>query len=308
MGYAILRLAKLKTRGQIAASLGHNLREKGKREKFYPHADPERMYDNTFFAPFEMDGRKVLMPGNSQRSNVYPEMDHHNRVTRFLRQRADSVQMLEFLITASPEAMEKMSRYEQDEYLTKALKWITKRHGFDNIVSAAIHRDEKTPHLHVHVIPVAHSRLKNGREVLTLSHNKWYGSRGQLRDLQTDFANEVAADFGLLRGEERSRAEHTDLKKWRSMQKQEAVYVQEKIDSLEDIVTDTKSRRIIANAITLYSTLIEKEREIKPSQELEKLRRDVGDVKNQIFPQLTKIAEKENARRKKRNIDRGMEL
>jgi|GEM_PF-5589207 len=53
--------------------------------------------------------------------------------------------MVETLITASPEFMSGLSPPEQKEFFEKALTFIQSKVGQENIVSAVVHMDEKTP-------------------------------------------------------------------------------------------------------------------------------------------------------------------
>ena len=60
--------------------------------------------------------------------------------------RKDAVQAVEYLITASPEAMQGKPKSEQDAYFRDSLEWLKQRHGAENVVYAGIHwgRDDTT--------------------------------------------------------------------------------------------------------------------------------------------------------------------
>ena len=68
--------------------------------------------------------------------------------------RRDSVMMVETLITASPEFMNSLPPEEQKEYFTRALEFLSERVGKQNILSAVVHMDEKTPHMHLCFVPI----------------------------------------------------------------------------------------------------------------------------------------------------------
>ena len=67
--------------------------------------------------------------------------------------RKDAVQAVEYLITASPSAMQGKPKSEQDAYFRDSLEWLKQRHGAENVVYAGIHRDETTPHMYAYVVP-----------------------------------------------------------------------------------------------------------------------------------------------------------
>lgn len=177
--FAILRCAKIKTLGNMGASLQHTFRE---RET--PNADPARRIDNTVLVG-GTDSAAVLDAWRARASKKI---------------RANAVHGLEYFIGGSPEALKAMNRDQQDAYFRDALDWLKTRHGAENILSAVIHRDETTPHMTVMTIPLdGHGKL-NARALV--------GSRQQLSAMQTDFAKVVGQAHGLQRGLEGSKASH----------------------------------------------------------------------------------------------------
>lgn len=177
--FAIMRTAKIKTLGNMGASLQHSFRERDT-----PNADPRKLTENTVLAgPDTADA--VLKAW-------------HSRAPEKIRKNA--VHGLEYFIGGSPEKMLAMSRDQQDQYFADALAWLKKRHGAENILSAVVHRDETTPHMTVMTIPLD----ANGK----LNARSFVGSRKDLSELQTGFAAEVGAAHGLERGQRRSTATH----------------------------------------------------------------------------------------------------
>jgi len=183
--YAILRVAKLKTKGSVAAALSHNLRE---RETL--NADKERFHENTI-----LKGADTVQGGLQAWDARAPE-----------KVRINAVHGLEYFVGGSPDRINAMSRTEQDSYFSKALEWFEERHGAENIISAVIHRDETTPHMQIIVIPLDERNKLNARALV--------GGKDNLRQLQTNFAEQVGLEFGLQRGIERSNARHHTIKEY----------------------------------------------------------------------------------------------
>lgn len=121
------------------------------------------------------------------------------------KHRVDAVLAIEYLITASPEALQAKTRGQQDAYFVDAHKWLRAKHGTENVVYAGIHRDEASPHMYAYVVPRVGDRL-NCRRFL--------GGSKALSEMQTDFAEQVGARHELGRGIEGSRARHTTLKQY----------------------------------------------------------------------------------------------
>lgn len=177
--FVILRTTKINSFGGMSASLQHTFRE---RET--PNADPERGKEN-----------EILIGRDSAEGVVQAWKDQAPEKVR-----KNAVLAIEYLVTASPEAMAQMGRADQDRYFARAVDWLKERHGPENILSAVIHRDETTPHLTAMVMP------KDGRG--KLNAREFLGGREKLRQMQSEFTDRVGRAHGLERGIEGSKAKH----------------------------------------------------------------------------------------------------
>jgi hypothetical protein len=88
-----------------------------------------------------------------------------------------------------------------DAWTKLNMEWLNRKYG-DNVISAAIHMDEQTPHIHALIIPL--------RQDGSLSYKAMFGEPAILRNLQTDYAKAVAS-LGIERGVENSTARHEDV-------------------------------------------------------------------------------------------------
>lgn len=179
--YAILRAEKLKTFGNIGASLSHNYRTRPT-----PNADPERENLNSHSMPNPQAVTEAI------------------RSALPAKRRKDAVLCIEYLITCSPDSFQGDEGYTS--YLHDALKWLEAKHGAQNIIAHSIHRDEKTPHLVAYVVPLDSTGKLNAKQFL--------GGKQTLSAMQTDFAKKVGEKHGLERGIERSTATHTTIREW----------------------------------------------------------------------------------------------
>ena len=138
MPYAILRFQKRKA-GGVAACERHNERKK-EAYKSNPDIDMERSRENYHL---------VAPPRYTYKKEI-------NRMTAATgyRVRRDSVILVETLITASPEFMHSPPPVEQRAYFAAALDFVSGRVGKQNIISAVVHMDETTPHMHLCFVPI----------------------------------------------------------------------------------------------------------------------------------------------------------
>lgn len=112
----------------------------------------------------------------------------------------DAVLINSFILGSDGEFFNGLSPYQQQDFFFDCTKFFADRYGAKNIISAVVHNDETTPHLHLNLIPVLDGRLCS----------KQLFDRKSLRALQTDFHEAVGKKWGLKRGEIGSMAEHLD--------------------------------------------------------------------------------------------------
>ena len=148
MAYAILRFAKRKG-GAAKAIAAHNERTK-EAYASNPDIDKSRTVQNEhLIAPRWSYGQEI----------------RHRIGMAGCRVRRDSVKFVETLITTSPE-FAKAHESEMPEYFERALGFLKERVGEENIFSAVVHMDEKTPHMHLCFVPLTQDKRLSAKEIL----------------------------------------------------------------------------------------------------------------------------------------------
>ena len=105
---------------------------------------------------------------------------------------------MDTLITASPEFFKKKSPQEIQEFFQRAADFLIRRVGQENIVSAVVHMDEKTPHLHLVFVPLTEDNRLCAKEII--------GNRANLTKWQDDFHAYMVEKYpDLGRGESASK-------------------------------------------------------------------------------------------------------
>lgn len=201
MGYGIFRLQKL-TAGNINGI---------EREHNRTPEDRARYENGEIFKRSEIDfertGKNVrVWEGSSfeHTANQRIADEHCKRV------RKDSIRLFDALYTASPEALDAMSPEEQFTYWRECLVWHCAHlcdGKTDNLISAVIHYDEATPHMHVCSVPII--RNDDGSASLSAKKILGDGNPAYMRELQDSFYDEVSSRFGLERGERSETPEET---------------------------------------------------------------------------------------------------
>ena len=114
------------------------------------------------------------------------------------RTRKDSTRFVDTLVTASPEFFRGKPPKEIQAFFQRAADFLIQRVGRENIVSAVVHMDEKTPHLHLTFVPLTKDNRLCAKEIL--------GNRASLTKWQDDFHAYMVENYpDLERGESASK-------------------------------------------------------------------------------------------------------
>lgn len=118
--------------------------------------------------------RNIILVSNNQKLNkrVADKIDK-KRANGLKGVRKDAVRMVEGTVQLSGQILER-SEAEQIEVLKDSFEWFEETFGKDNIVSAVIHLDESTPHLHVDFVPFTKENKLSAKQVLSKEKLRGY--------------------------------------------------------------------------------------------------------------------------------------
>lgn len=143
----------------------------------------------------------------------------------------NQVRALRVMLSGSPEDMKRIRQAGQlDAWAKDSCGWLQKTFGKENVVSAVLHLDEKTPHIHATVVPITRGerrKAKLERERNAASGKRTYRTkkdrprlcaddvmaRDKLKAYQTTYA-EAMAKYGLQRGIDGSEAKHISTQQY----------------------------------------------------------------------------------------------
>ena len=109
----------------------------------------------------------------------------------------------EYIITSDKEYFNSIGMDETKRYFETAYKFVYeyKNLGEQYILSAKVHMDEETPHMHLVFIPVIHTKDKKGNSIDKIACSEFWKAKDSYRQLQDAFYNYmVANNFELERG------------------------------------------------------------------------------------------------------------
>ena len=107
------------------------------------------------------------------------------------------MRVVEALVTASPEFFKGKKKSEVKAYFQEALDFIREHQDPKNIISAVVHMDEKTPHMHLCFVPLTEDERLSAKEIV--------GNKKKLTQWQDRFWEHMVKKYpDLERGESAS--------------------------------------------------------------------------------------------------------
>lgn len=109
----------------------------------------------------------------------------------------------EYIITSDKEYFNSIGIDETKRYFETAYKFVCeyKNLGEQYILSAKVHMDEETPHMHLVFIPVVHTKDKKGNCIDKIACSEFWKEKDSYRRLQDAFYEYVVSNnFNLERG------------------------------------------------------------------------------------------------------------
>ena len=218
MSYAIVRNEKL-TRAKVNGKGTHNDRKA--KNHTNKNIDPTRTHLNFYCKKNELTYIKEF-------DKIKTEYDLKGTL------RSNSNIMCEMMITSDNGFFNKIGLEETKRYFKESYKFVCnyKNLGEKYIVSAAIHLDETTPHMHLVYIPVIHTKDKEGKDIEKICCRDFWKGKDSYRQLQNAFHKYITSKgFDL---ERELPAEETGAK-------------HEKIEDLKKLTNFENTKKVLDN-------------------------------------------------------------
>ncbi len=229
MGYAVLHLEKAKgTDSRMSAHIERTVHPK--------NADRTRTHLNRELVQFP--------EGVRNRTQAIA----HRIETAGIRRKvsANQVKAIRILLTGSNKDMKQMEAEGRiEDWCNDSLKWIRETYGEQNLVSAVLHMDEKTPHIHATVIPIVTGERRKARQEEQNGKKKYRKknpqdvrlcaddvmARHRLKHYQDTYA-QAMNKYGLQRGVDGSLARHISTMQYYKQLVEQQDSLQENIENL----------------------------------------------------------------------------
>ena len=212
MGFAVLHLDKAS--GNDAAMTAHIERTIEPK-----NADKNRTHLNRELLPFTGDV--------TNRTNAIQTRIETAGITRKIGH--NQVRAIRVMLSGTSEDMIRIEKEGRlNDWCNDNMDWLKQTFGWDNVVSAVLHLDEKTPHIHATVVPIVTGERRKAKIEKPAEGKKKYKkksanaarlcaddimARDKLKGYQNSYADAMTK-YGLRRGVEGSEARHISTQQY----------------------------------------------------------------------------------------------
>ena len=200
MSYAIIRNANYK-KDNLAGLYKHN-------ERKNTHYSNKDINKNNSIKNYS------IKQCNTTYSNALKTLQKENNLQGRIIKTTNVV--CEFIITSDREFFQNIGEEETKRYFQTAYNFVAnyKNLGEKYILSAKVHLDEGTPHLHIVFVPVVHKLdKKSGKQIDKIACSEYWKGKDSYKQLQDNFYKYVTDNgFDLERGKTRE-IEHLSTEK-----------------------------------------------------------------------------------------------
>ena len=250
----------------------------------------------------------------------------------------NQVKAIRVLLTGSNKDMKQMEADGWlDDWCHDNLQWLRETYGEQNLVSAVLHMDEKTPHIHATVIPIVAGERRKARQEEQNGKKKYRKknpqdvrlcaddimARHKLKHYQDTYA-QAMGKYGLQRGVDGSLAKHISTSQYYKelVEQQDSLQVnietllgleeeaQKKLKLVKGEINTQKMKNAAVNATTAIadgvSSLLGGSKVKRLEAENEDLKQDIANLQRQVQAEQREQKNMEHRHSSEINkIDRG---
>lgn len=282
--YAILRFAKYKG-PEISRIEAHNERTK---EQYASNPDVDTSRSHLNF--------HLVKPRQKYRAEAEKQIAAAGCKTR-----KDSVRVVETLITASPDFFADKKPKEVKAFFGHALAFLASKQPKETIISAVVHVDEKTPHMHLCFVPITADGRLSAKDIL--------GNRKNLSKWQDEFWAFMVKKYpDLERGESASSTGRTHIPPRVFKEAAHLARKKEKLNQLLSEITPLNARKKASEIeafLTDYIPSVEKlmTRAKKANNAVKELNAEIAELKKEVNSNKASVVRQLELSRKIQELD-----
>ena len=164
-----------------------------------------------------------------------------------------STVLCEFVITSDKEFFDRLGKERTRRFFEDAYDFVTAKVGGEQyVLSAVVHMDEATPHMHIAFIPVINGKDRKGNPCKRINCSEFWKGRDSYSRLQDEYYDFITSrGYDLERGEKGSTAEHLTVAEYKLKKTEEQLA--ETTEQLAEIknIEEIKTANLPMNTVAI---------------------------------------------------------
>lgn len=279
MSYCVARMEKMKSDNLVGIG-NHNQR------RFSNHSNKDIDVSKSHL------NYDILDKVKSYKTDIEGYINANKSSKRAVRK--DAVLVCEWIITSDSDFFESMSPADTREYFQTAIDFFAERYGSKNLMYAQVHLDERTPHMHLGIVPFDKDNKLTAKTMF---------DREALQDIQNElprYMNERG--FKVERGREGSEAKHLTVQEYKDVQKE----IKKQSEVLDGVKKELESVKNVTRTKDFLDELDSKSKKTLLGNDVKISQKDYQELKEQLLGADKSLLEMDKLKQHNQKLSRSI--
>lgn len=279
MSYCVARMEKMKSDNLVGIG-NHNQR------RFSNHSNKDIDVSKSHL------NYDILDKVKSYKTDIEGYINANKSSKRAVRK--DAVLVCEWIITSDSDFFESMSPADTREYFQTAIDFFAERYGSKNLMYAQVHLDERTPHMHLGIVPFDKDNKLTAKTMF---------DREALQDIQNElprYMNERG--FKVERGRAGSEAKHLTVQEYKDVQKE----IKKQSEVLDVVKKELESVKNVTRTKNFLDELDSKSKKTLLGNDVKISQEDYQELKEQLLGADKSLLEMDKLKQHNQKLSRSI--
>lgn len=279
MSYCVARMEKMKSDNLVGIG-NHNQR------RFSNHSNKDIDVSKSHL------NYDILDKVKSYKTDIEGYINANKSSKRAVRK--DAVLVCEWIITSDSDFFESMSPADTREYFQTAIDFFAERYGSKNLMYAQVHLDERTPHMHLGIVPFDKDNKLTAKTMF---------DREALQDIQNElprYMNEHG--FEVERGRAGSEAKHLTVQEYKDVQKE----IKKQSEVLDGVKKELESVKNVTRTKDFLDELDSKSKKTLLGNDVKISQKDYQELKEQLLGADKSLLEMDKLKQHNQKLSRSI--
>lgn len=279
MSYCVARMEKMKSDNLVGIG-NHNQR------RFSNHSNKDIDVSKSHL------NYDILDKVKSYKTDIEGYINANKSSKRAVRK--DAVLVCEWIITSDSDFFESMSPADTREYFQTAIDFFAERYGSKNLMYAQVHLDERTPHMHLGIVPFDKDNKLTAKTMF---------DREALQDIQNElprYMNERG--FKVERGRAGSEAKHLTVQEYKDVQKE----IKKQSEVLDGVKKELESVKNVTRTKSFLDELDSKSKKTLLGNDVKISQEDYQELKEKLLGADKSLLEMDKLKQHNQKLSRSI--